>query len=70
MGWENQTKRSDGLYIRKVDDDGSRWVIHTGRGVTVVRCPCCNLLLNSAHVARKVADAWFPPPNGTMPLDA
>lgn len=66
MGWESDTKRSDGLYIYRHADN--RWAIHH-RGKVSTVCPCCGKSIPTQRIARIVADAFWPQPNGQLPVD-
>jgi hypothetical protein len=56
--------RDDGMTVRMTQPDrwAVRWIADDGSERLVTECPCCTLPLDSAHAARKVADAFFPPP--------
>jgi hypothetical protein len=56
--WNNETTRSDGLSVSRTRDE--RWVIRHPNGMTIVRCPCCDLQFETMRSAKLCADAFWP----------
>ena len=56
--WTSETQRSDGLYVNKLATE--HWVIRHPNGEQIMRCPCCDMRLESLRVAKLIADALWP----------
>jgi hypothetical protein len=52
--------RMDGLRVMRLEGEGERFRIDSGRGETLDVCPCCSKSLPNARAAKLVADVVFP----------